>query len=67
MVNTKLLDKYITESGFRIDYISSILGITTRAFNRKRTNKQSFMTSEINILRNLLNIGSEATVVFFYG
>lgn len=65
MVDTVLLDKYIRKSGYRIDYLSSKLGITTRSFNRKRTNKQSFMVSEVNMLRKILNISKDSSQVFF--
>ncbi len=64
MVNTKLLNEYIKKSGFKIWYLASELGISVNSFNKKRANKQSFLVSEVNKLRRLLQISNAASVFF---
>ncbi len=67
MVNTLLLDKKISESGLKIDYIVQTLGISRQAFAKKRSNDIPFRAAEIYVICDLLNIrdAAEKKDIFF--
>lgn len=66
MTNTELLKAKIDESGYKLKYIASKLGITYYGFLKKVNNDTEFKASEIQALCDLLNIsGEEKERIFF--
>lgn len=66
MTNTELLKAKIDESGYKLKYIASRLGITYYGFLKKVNNDTEFKASEIQALCDLLNIsGEEKERIFF--
>lgn len=66
MTNTELLKRKIDESGYKLKYIASKLGITYYGFLKKVNNDTEFKASEIQALCDLLNIsGEEKERIFF--
>ncbi len=66
MTNTNLLKKKIDESGYKLRFIASKLGITYQGFLKKINNETEFKASEMQILRELLNLmDSEFEQIFF--
>lgn len=66
MTNTAELERVITESGLRKNYICERLGISVQAFRLKVTNRCAFRQNEIAGLKKLLNL-TEAQIndIFF--
>lgn len=58
-VDSKLLDEYINNSGYKIGFLVEQLGISRQAFDQKRKSINSFRASEVFVLCNLLNISEE--------
>lgn len=56
MTNTSLLRKKIDESGYKLRFIASKLNITYQGFLKKINNETEFKASEMQILRELLNL-----------
>lgn len=69
MTNTSLLRSKIDDSGYKLAYIAKQLGITYQGFLKKINNETEFKASEMQILRNLLNLtDAEFEQIFFtYG
>ncbi len=67
MLNIKLLDKKIIESGKKLSYIANVLGISVQYFRLKRIGKISFNNEETDILCKELNIDNiyEKEEIFF--
>ena len=66
MTNTNLLRKKIDESGYKLRFIASKLGITYQGFWKKINNETEFKASEMQILRELLNLmDAEFEQIFF--
>lgn len=67
MVNTKLLNKKIEESGLKKEYIANQIGITRAGFYKKATNGSEFTTGEVATLCKLLSITklTEKESIFF--
>lgn len=66
MTNTSLLRKKIDESGYKLRFIASKLGITYQGFLKKINNETEFKASEMQILRELLNLtDAEFEQIFF--
>ncbi len=67
MVNTKLLNKKIEESGLKKEYIANQIGITRTGFYKKATNGSEFTTGEVATLCKLLSITklTEKESIFF--
>lgn len=66
MTNTALLEKRITESGYKKSFIARKIGKSTYALSLKINNKTEFKASEITILCDLLGIDDkERTSIFF--
>ncbi len=66
MTNTNLLRKKIDESGYKLRFIASKLGITYQGFLKKINNETEFKASEMQILRELLNLtDTEFEQIFF--
>lgn len=68
MTNTELLEKKISDSGYKKSYIAKAIGLKS-AFGlaNKINNKTEFKASEINALCDLLKIESpeERDAIFF--
>lgn len=68
MTNTELLEKKITESGYKKSYIAKSIGLkSTFGLSNKIKNKTEFTASEINALCELLKIETleEKEEIFF--
>lgn len=66
MTNTSLLRKKIDESGYKLRFIASKLGITYQGFLKKINNETEFKASEMQILIELLNLtDAEFEQIFF--
>lgn len=66
MTNTSLLRKKIDASGYKLRFIASKLGITYQGFLKKINNETEFKASEMQILRELLNLtDAEFEQIFF--
>ena len=59
MVNTMLLDEKINQSGLKVDFLISNLGISPTAFYKKKRNEIPFRTAEVYVLCDLLGINTE--------
>lgn len=58
MVNTQYLEKFITESGKKKQYLADKMGISRQAFAKKLNNEIPFKLTEYNILCSELSITS---------
>lgn len=68
MTNTKLLREKIEESGYKLRFIASKIGITYQGLLNKMNNETEFKASEIQALCVLLNLnGDERETIFFCG
>lgn len=67
MTNTAELERYISLSGLKKEFIAKSLNITRQTFSRKCENKSTFSASEIKILCGLLGIDTlkEKERIFF--
>ena len=65
MVNVKLLEGYITDSGLNVSDIANSLCISEKTFLYKKNNILDFKISEIYILCNILCIKKNPSEVFF--
>ena len=66
MTNTAELERAISESGLRKNYICEQLGISVQAFRLKVTNKCAFKQNEIAGLKRLLNLSEDQINVIFF-
>ena len=66
MTNTKLLEQYIEDSGFKKGFIAKQLGITAYGFSLKVNNKSEFKANEIATLCKLLKIGAKDKEAIFF-
>jgi transcriptional regulator with XRE-family HTH domain len=58
LTDTDKIKQLISESGFKMQYVASKLGITRAALSLKLNNKSEFKTSEVAVLCELLGINS---------
>ena len=65
-VDTKLLDKFIENSGLKIQYIVDTLGISRQAFDKKRKGVYAFRKSEIYVLCDILKIPDVSRSQIFF-
>ena len=67
MTNTELLEKKISESGKKKEYLASKCGLSRQGFKNCITNKAYFNTKQVKILCAELNIVSlkEREAIFF--
>ncbi len=67
MNNIELLEKKISDSGYKKKYIAEQLGLTYAGFQKKVKNTNDFTSTEIAKLCSLLNITSltEKDKIFF--
>lgn len=67
MTNTNLLRKKLDESGYKSRFIAKQLGITYQGFLKKINNETEFKASEIQSLKEILNLtDEERDMIFFY-
>lgn len=67
MTNTNLLRKKLDESGYKLRFIAKQLGITYQGFLKKINNETEFKASEIQSLKEILNLtDEERDMIFFY-
>ena len=66
MTNASLLEEFINNSGLKKSHIAKELGLSRYGFNLKCNNKAEFRASEIEILCNLLNIGTKDRMAIFF-
>lgn len=66
MTETKLLEKYITDSGYKRGYIAEKIGISRFSLAQKINNKSEFKANEIKTICSLLGIDSEERSVIFF-
>ena len=66
MTNTSLLEKIISESGYKKSYIAGCLGISAYALSLKINNKSEFWASEIDTLCRLLGIKTKDRMAIFF-
>ena len=59
MTNTELLKQKIDESGYRVDFIFSKLGVSKQTWHNKLNGVYQFKQSEIVVLSKLLNLTQE--------
>ena len=67
MVNTKLLNEKIEQSGYKKEFIARQLNITRAGFYKKATNGSEFTSGEVATLCKLLSITklTEKESIFF--
>ena len=66
MTNTLLLDEKINESGLKLRFIATKIGITYQAFLNKRNNESEFKAPEIQILCELLGLSLQDKEDIFF-
>ena len=59
MTNTTLLREKIDESGYKLRFVAKKIGITYQGFLKKINNESEFKASEIQGLKELLNLTDE--------
>lgn len=67
MINLKLLNKSIINSGKTITHLSKTLKISREALYKKLNGETEFKISEANILVNELNLSTEDRTRIFFG
>lgn len=66
MTNSNMLRAKIDESGYKLRFIAGKLGITYQGFLKKINNETEFKASEIQILKELLNLTEEERNKIFF-
>lgn len=66
MTNTTLLREKIDESGYKLRFIAKQIGITYAGFLKKINNETEFKASEIQGLKDLLNLTDEERDKIFF-
>ena len=65
MVNEKLFNQKVKDSGYKFDYIAKKMGITTYGLIKKRKGQIPFKVAEINLLSMMLNLSAgERDIIF---
>jgi len=68
MTNITMLRKKIDDSGYKVSFIAKKCGLTYHGFMKKVNNESEFKASEIQILKELLNLSDEdCNAIFFCG
>jgi hypothetical protein len=65
-VNTQLLDAKIEESGLKVSFIISKLGLSPEGFYKKKRGEIPFRTAEIYVLCDLLHLSDKEKSLIFY-
>lgn len=66
MTNTPLLRKKLDESGYKLRFVAKQLGITYQGFLKKINNETEFKASEIQALKDFLNLTDEERDMIFF-
>ncbi len=66
MTDVVLLEHYIDQSGYRLDFIAKKMGLSYQGLRNKMTGKSEFKTREVSILCNLLGLTSEVRDKIFF-
>lgn len=66
MTDTKKLKNRINDSGYKMNFLASKLGITPYSFAKKVNNKSEFKVREIALLCECLHIGLEEKELIFF-
>lgn len=66
MTNSCLLRAKIDERGYKLRFVAGKLGITYRGLLKKITNETQFKATEIQILKELLNLTNEERDKIFF-
>lgn len=66
MTNANLLREKIDESGYKLRFIAKKIGITYQGFLKKVNNETEFKASEIQKLKELLNLTDEERDNIFF-
>lgn len=66
MTNTPLLRKKLDESGYKLRFVAKQLGITYQGFLKKINNETEFKASEIQALKEFLNLTDEERDKIFF-
>lgn len=66
MTNSNLLRVKIDESGYKLRFVAGKLGITYQGFSKKINNETEFKATEIQILKELLNLTDEERDKIFF-
>ena len=66
MTNTQLLREKMEQSGYKLRFIASVVGLTYQGLLNKLNNVREFKASEIKALCDLLKLSeTERTAIFF--
>lgn len=66
MTNTTLLRRKIDESGYKLIFLAEKCGLTYQGFMKKVNNESEFKASEIQILKELLDLSdADGNAIFF--
>lgn len=60
-----LLKTYVVDSGYKLQFIASQLGITYVALHNKLENKNDFTLPEMSVLKSMLNIPDDDFIKIF--
>lgn len=66
MTNVKLLRDKITQSGYKMTFLADKCGLSTFGFQLKVDGKNEFKPSEINVLKELLNLTNQEVMSIFF-
>ena len=66
MTNTTLLRRKIDKSGYKLIFIAEKCGLTYQGFMKKVNNETEFKASEIQTLKELLNLTTEEVNAIFF-
>ena len=66
MTNTTLLRRKIDESGYKLIFLAEKCGLTYQGFMKKVSNDTEFKASEIQTLKELLNLTTEEVNAIFF-
>lgn len=66
MTNTTLLRRKIDESGYKLIFLAEKCGLTYQGFMKKVNNETEFKASEIQTLKELLNLTTEEVNAIFF-
>jgi hypothetical protein len=65
-INTQLLDKKIGDSGLKVSFVISKLGLSPEGFYKKKRGDVPFRAAEIYVLCDLLRISDTEKTLIFY-
>lgn len=66
MTNTTLLRRKIDKSGYKLIFLAEKCGLTYQGFMKKVNNETEFKASEIQTLKELLNLTTEEVNAIFF-